>query len=157
MGPIFCYLKGCTKCGGDLIFDAGDWRCWQCGQYYYPVRPGSFEEVPPPTSKESVNSQPDHIPLHGPEQVASGEPRRRGRRRAYGARAARNIDAVVKAKQLSDERWWARNSEIITHLDLGLTVREVARLFARGERQIRVIKERLADMRAAAADDPQSA
>ena len=28
-------LKACTKCGGDLAYDEGDWICLQCGTYYY--------------------------------------------------------------------------------------------------------------------------
>lgn len=28
-------LKGCRKCGGDLARDDGDWRCLQCGAYFY--------------------------------------------------------------------------------------------------------------------------
>lgn len=31
-------LKGCGKCGGDLVLDGQDWRCWQYGRYYYPKR-----------------------------------------------------------------------------------------------------------------------
>lgn len=29
------HLKACVKCGGDLVLDEGDWRCLQCGSYYY--------------------------------------------------------------------------------------------------------------------------
>lgn len=28
-------FKACTKCGGDLALDEGDWLCLQCGKYYY--------------------------------------------------------------------------------------------------------------------------
>ena len=28
-------LKGCAKCGGDLVLDDLDWLCLQCGTYYY--------------------------------------------------------------------------------------------------------------------------
>ena len=42
--------------------------------------------------------------------------------------------------------------DIIEALDRGLSVREVATLFDRGERQIRVIRERLAELRAADAE-----
>jgi hypothetical protein len=28
-------FKACTKCGGDLAMDDGDWICLQCGTYYY--------------------------------------------------------------------------------------------------------------------------
>ena len=77
-------------------------------------------------------------------QVDSSE---RRRRTAYGARAARNINAVIRAKQASDQRWWSRNRYVIECLDRGLSVREVAHLAGRGERQIRVIRERLTDLR----------
>ena len=29
------HLKACSKCGGDLALDQGDWCCLQCGTYYY--------------------------------------------------------------------------------------------------------------------------
>ncbi len=39
----FC-LKACTKCGGDLAVDDGDWICLQCGTYYYTgLYPGSYQ------------------------------------------------------------------------------------------------------------------
>lgn len=28
-------MKACTKCGGDLALDQGDWLCLRCGTYYY--------------------------------------------------------------------------------------------------------------------------
>lgn len=28
-------LKACSKCGGDLARDCGDWICLQCGAYAY--------------------------------------------------------------------------------------------------------------------------
>ena len=28
-------LKGCAKCGGDLVADDMDWLCLQCGTYFY--------------------------------------------------------------------------------------------------------------------------
>ena len=31
-------LACCPKCQGDLVLDEGDWRCMQCGTYYYPTR-----------------------------------------------------------------------------------------------------------------------
>ena len=75
---------------------------------------------------------------------------RRGRRRGYGARGERKINAVIRAKEASDEKWWARNREIIGQLDRRLSVRDIARLVGLGERQIRVVRERLADLRSAA-------
>ena len=29
-------LKCCGKCDGDLTLDGDEWRCFQCGTYYYP-------------------------------------------------------------------------------------------------------------------------
>ena len=153
MGPISCYLKGCTKCRGDLIYDVGDWKCVQCGQYYYPVRRGSFQELPTRTAGEQPPSEVNNYTLmEGTAQSPDETPPQRGPRREYGARSQRNINAVVKAKQLSDERWWGGNRDIIDSLDRGLSVREVAVLFDRGQRQIRVIRERLAELRAADAE-----
>ena len=28
-------LKGCSKCGGDLVLEDGYWHCLQCAKYYY--------------------------------------------------------------------------------------------------------------------------
>ena len=38
MGDMF-QLKGCEKCGGDLLRDDPDWQCFQCGTYYYSTAP----------------------------------------------------------------------------------------------------------------------
>ena len=32
-------LKGCIKCEGDLFLEGIDWRCLQCGKYYYAPEP----------------------------------------------------------------------------------------------------------------------
>ena len=152
MGSIFCFLKGCTKCNGDLVFDDGDWRCWQCGQYYYANGVASPEELKDEVAQDhDGESAPGSSSDGSSEEIGHQEPRKRGRRRGYGARYARNIDAVIRAKQVSDERWWARNREIIGYLDQGLSVREVAKRSNRGDRQIRVVRERLYDLRAASA------
>jgi hypothetical protein len=29
-------FEACKKCRGDLVVDNEDWRCFQCGAYYYP-------------------------------------------------------------------------------------------------------------------------
>ena len=144
----FCYLKGCPKCGGDLVFDHGDWRCWQCGQYYYPTTANDdensiYEPGEPP------GGPPNFDPIHAPDM---GQPEGRpakGRRKGYGPRSTRNIDAVIRANQISNERWQDRNRHVIEYLDQGLSVRQISQLVQRGQRQIRVIRERLADLRAA--------
>ena len=56
---------------------------------------------------------------------------------------------MIRAKLLSDERWAKRNRQVIEYLDKGLSIRETAKLVGKGERQIRVVRERLADVRAA--------
>ena len=54
---------------------------------------------------------------------------------------------MVDAKNISDERWIARNQQVIAFLDEGRTVGEIALLTARGRRQIRVVREKLADLK----------
>lgn len=51
------------------------------------------------------------------------------------------------AKDRSDRRWWRRNKELIQYLDEGRTIREISLMLTRGERQIRVVRERLHDLR----------
>ena len=149
---MFYYVKvkGCNKCGGDLVLDESDWRCWQCGQYYYPGSPRAADHNgPEPSDRWSPqwsperNGEPSNGPIDGANQPGTKQ------RRGYGARSARNINSVIRAKKTSDEKWWARNRQIIEYLDQGLSVREIATLVGRGERQIRVVRERLAEFRAA--------
>ena len=145
-----CHFKACIKCTGDLIPDEGDWRCWQCGHYYYTARTDPVEESGPESLEEVHPSEPlDHPSNHQSEPLPQEERPQRGRQMGYGARSAKNINAVVRAKETSDERWWERNLEIIKYLDQGLSVKEIATLVGRGERQIRVVRERLTDIRAA--------
>ena len=35
------WLKGCSKCGGDLFLEGEDWQCLQCGSYQYGALPWS--------------------------------------------------------------------------------------------------------------------
>ena len=147
MGAEFRYLKGCPKCYGDLVLDQGDWRCWQCGQYYYATEADHYENSvhEPGEPPGPPNFEPILAPDIGHPEGRPGK----GRRKGYGPRSTRNIDAVIRANQVSNERWQARNRHIIENLDQGISVRQIARLAERGERQIRVIRERLADLRAA--------
>ena len=66
-------------------------------------------------------------------------------------RARRNINSMIRANDRSEKRWWANNRDIIACLDAGQPVAEIARLLGRGKRQIRVVRERLADIRQQAA------
>ena len=130
---MWCRLKGCPKCRGDLVLDGDEWRCWQCGQYYYP--------------KPAVLDLPEEPIVSDPMLIGeAGESGARPRQRAK--RAPRNINSLIMAKDRSDRRWWRRNKELIQYLDEGRTIREISLMLARGERQIRVVRERLHDLRA---------
>ena len=128
---MLCKLKACWKCAGDLVLDGDEWRCWQCGHYYYP-KP-LFSDLSP-----DVADAERHRTVAGRMIAVHGR---------AGRRAARDINSVIAAKDRSDHRWWARNQSIIRFLDEGRTVREISALIGRGQRQIRVIRERLNDLR----------
>ena len=131
---MFCILKSCRKCSGDLVLDGDELRCWQCGRYYYPN---------PPLVE----------PLQGAQELGSASEEgwlgevtwRRHRRRIR--RAVRHINSLIGATDRSDQRWWDRNREVIGYLDEGRPVREISQMVGRGERQIRVVRERLNDLR----------
>lgn len=129
-----CILKGCTKCNGDLVVDGDEYRCWQCGNYYYPKI-----ELP-----ELLPVVPVPQPATSQESVPLGTQRRRRRSRW----AVRDINALIVAKDRSEARWWCRNETIIEHLDGGKSIREIASIVNRSERQVRVVREQLNDMRA---------
>ena len=127
-----CKLKACRKCTGDLVLDGDEWRCWQCGRYYYPNPP----VLDVPTYSQEAERPPSAIGL-----IAAV--RGRGRRRA-----PRDINSVIAAKDRSESRWRNRNQDVIRYLNEGRTVREISAIIGRGQRQIRVIRERLSDLRA---------
>jgi hypothetical protein len=51
------------------------------------------------------------------------------------------------AKDRSEQRWWSCNAEMIKFLDAGNSVREIAVLIRKSERQVRMIREQLSDLR----------
>jgi hypothetical protein len=61
----------------------------------------------------------------------------------------RDINNLLVSKDRSEQRWWVRNDQIIRYLDEGKPVREISILVGRSERQIRVVREELNDLRAA--------
>ena len=127
-----CQLKSCHKCGGDLVLDGDEWRCWQCGQYYYP-RPARVDLPARPSQRERSTG----------EFSASASGGRRQPRR----RSPRHVNSLIMAKVRSDDRWWQKNREVVSYLDEGHSVKEISALVGRGERQIRVIRERLNELR----------
>lgn len=126
-------FKDCSKCGGDLKQDEDVWRCWQCGRYYY---------------QNLV--QLVHAPLERAGILTSRTESAVSKAGGYGARIDRNINSVIQAQYKSDEKWSIRNSQVIAYLDEGRSVSEIAQLTARGQRQIRVVRERLMDIKAEA-------
>ncbi len=118
-------FKGCEKCCGDLIQDADEWRCFQCGRVYYPE--GSTMDLQLAAEQAGV---------------ADGE-------RAVVRRSARHLNPVPATTRFNEERWWDKNKTVIYHLDQGKKVREIAEIVGQGPRQIRVVRERLRDLRTA--------
>ena len=133
---MLCQFKSCTKCFGDLVLDGDERRCWQCGQHYYPRR---SEEALRDLQQESrldavaASSQTDRPQARPP------------RRRA--TRTLRDVNSRISARDRSERRWWLKNMEIVRHLDEGKSVKEISSLVGRGQRQVRIVRERLVDMR----------
>ena len=128
---MFWRFKSCVRCYGDLVADDSVWKCVQCGHYYYPKTAHPVAPVP--------------------EIYMTPYPRERTRkaqRTRYGGIAGRNINAVIRARETREKKWWTRNGEVVAYLDQGRTVREIATLTSQGQRQIRVVREKLADLRA---------
>jgi len=122
-------FKDCSKCAGDLVSDEDMWRCFQCGHYYYPNLLQPVEHPPEPNP---------------PSPQGNG----RRRRASWGGNAGRNINSLIEANNVRDERWWERNRRIIAYLEEGCSVREIAALATRSKRAVRGVAERLADLRA---------
>ena len=133
---MFCQLKSCGKCGGDLVQDADEWRCWQCGSYYYPKPPVLDPPLPLPDLEPAGEGDV--------EEAVAAAPRRRRRRSRW---AMNDINTLIIAKDRSEQRWWTRNQAIIEHLDEGQSVKEIAVSVGRSERQVRVVREQLRDLR----------
>ena len=132
---MLCKFRGCSKCKGDLVLDGDEWRCWQCGTYYYPDEP--VMDLP----LEALQSD-----LVFQSEASDLIPRRvRARRRTMT-----NIHSVIMAKERSENRWWTKNQEIIDRLKQGYSVRDISELVGKGQRQIRGVQERLKDMALAA-------
>ena len=86
-----CMLKDCGRCGGDLIMDDGDWRCLQCGQYYY----GEIGQPAP--SLEPVVKVPAVLVL----EAECGEPTKR---EGYPARLTRGINSFIHSKIFAEAK-----------------------------------------------------
>ena len=154
-----CMLKGCIRCHGDLFLDEGDWRCIQCAQYYYGALSGPGGECHPilpfpGAAGEAVSALALSYDSGKAEGPVPEDAKPRGRPRTVRrTRSSRSVNSIVRARDLSDARWWVRNKEIIDLLDQGIAVRRIADQCGRGPRQVRLVRERLIDLRAEAAMD----
>lgn len=158
---MLCQLKSCAGCSGDLVLDEGDWRCVQCGRYYYtgaastvgepPIMRSSMEPLMSPEEESSSTSEPFSAYNHSPGPTDGAAGFQGQRKRAYRPRSARSINSVIQAKARAEARWWERNRQIIGYLDQGLPTREISQLTHRGQRQIRTVREKLTDFRTAPA------
>ena len=137
---MLCQLKSCSKCRGDLVLDGDEWRCWQCGQHFYPRRSqGALRDLLQETGPEAVSATTQA------ERLQSRPPRRRA------TRTLRDVNSRISARDRSERRWWLKNMDIVRHLDEGKSVKEISSLVGRGQRQVRIVRERLVDMRATGA------
>ena len=123
-------FKGYGKCEGDLLMDTDEWRCFQCRRVYYPARTPEEQQLDRSLSRISAVCEDSDRP----------EVRR----------SARHLNPVVAASKSNEEQWWNKNQQVIFHLDQGKKVREIAEIAGKGPRQIRVVRERLRDLRSAA-------
>lgn len=126
-------FKGCGKCCGDLVQDGDEWRCFQCGCVYYP-QTLTMERQPAAADFE----RSDTVDVTGVD-----------RKRPVVRRTARHLNPVLAATRFNEEQWWAKNETVIYHLDQGKNVQEISEIVGQGPRQIRVVRERLRDLRTA--------
>ena len=125
VSKMFCKFKACGKCGGDLMFDTDDGRCFQCGRIYCPERSPMELLLDPMETHHTLST--DISP--GEEDL--------DRKRRKARRAPRRVNSMIASKRRSEEKWWARNQQVIQHLDDGKTVREISEIVGRGWRQTR--------------------
>ena len=122
-------LKSCQKCGGDLSLEADEWRCLQCGRYYY------LE----PVLNAAVASAPQTASLVNDPAVPARQ------QRQPGGMAANNPNRLVQAKESRDKEWLGRHRTVIHYLDRGYEVGEIAARTGISPRNIRSVRERLTD------------
>ena len=58
-------LRSCEKCKGDLILGDDEWRCLQCGRYYYPDLPAAVAAaaLKPPRRETPRRYRKDDLPV----------------------------------------------------------------------------------------------
>tara|TARA_B100000029_G_scaffold512844_2_gene610627 strand:+ start:904 stop:1293 length:390 start_codon:yes stop_codon:yes gene_type:complete len=122
-------LKSCLKCHGDLAQYEDEWRCLQCGRYYY---------LPPTQESAPSQAEPDLVTAHVPEQEHS--------RRRPGGMAGNNPNRFIQNQESKNKEWQARNRVVISYLDRGFKVAKNAQLTGSSPRNIRSVRERLTEL-----------
>ena len=87
-------FKGCGKYSGDLVQEADEWRCFQCGSIYYPKR-------------SEVELQLDGVLMERSLPVDDGE---LSRRPPIVRRSARHLNPLVTALRFNEELCGTRTS-----------------------------------------------
>ena len=104
--------------------EENDWKCIQCGRYYYPTSSG-------------ISTNPGQ-----PTRTRGG----RNRRLACGGLPGRSINSLVQAKNNSEDKWQEKNKEIIEYLKRGFTSQRIAKLMGCSGRRVRVVRQRLDEL-----------
>ena len=126
-------LKTCGKCGGDLVLEDDELKCFQCGERYYPADP----------LLDALSNPPEDPPVEDPLLEV---PNRKARKRQpYGI----NVNAVVASQERRTKNFWRKNKAFIQYLDEGRSIKEIHDLTGKGERQIRNIQVELQERQAA--------
>ena len=125
-------LKSCRICRGDLALDAEEWRCLQCGRYYYlePALKTALEST-------AVSPAKSALLLNGPV-IQRRHPRQ------PGGMASNNLNPLLEARESRDREWKARHGAVIHYLDRGYKIGEIAARTGLSPRNIRSVRERLA-------------
>lgn len=86
-------FKGCRKCGGDLLQDSDEWRCFQCGHAYYPRR--SIAEL----RVEAATDQDRQFQFETERPVVR--------------RSVRHLTPDHQVTRSNEEKWLEKNRQVI--------------------------------------------
>ncbi|MDA0263516.1 MAG: hypothetical protein O3A93_05160 [Chloroflexi bacterium] len=102
-----------------------EWRCMQCGRYYYPKLA---------TSGPVNRMLPPDVPIAERRQV-----------RQPGGVVSNNPNRLIDAQASRDRQWKDRNKLVVHYLDRGFDIREIAERTGITPRNIRSVRERLSE------------
>ncbi len=124
-------FKSCGKCGGDLMLDGDEWRCFQCGIHYYPQDAvENLSQVATPVL-QTVDT--------GSHSDSTSRPIRTD---------------IISSTKRSGHHWLDNNQAVIDLCKQGRTVQEISEVVGTSRRRIREVKIHLRGM--ARKREPQS-